>query len=951
MNESAIVMTCFKNAVFLTVVAVGGVGFAGVDGVDPRMDRSKFLIGAYCFRSAAHDEAHVRDLKECGIDFVHGVKVSERATLDLLQKYGIGAIAEDLVRVWCGGNGAWAGTMRMRRPKAAYEEKLAEYVSAGDHPAIWMINLSDEPSALDMPYIGEMCGLFASRLPHVPAYVNLYPNYASLSRNTGRETRSQIGTKTYAEYIDTYCRTVPLDYISYDFYLYTPDAKRRPSLYRQMYDNFNIVADACRRTGRSLMYVPQVNSHNAVNFEPTTCNRLRFQAYTSMAFGAESVCWACWMPGWWTNNVLTADGKKTAQYERLKAVNSELRRFGGRYMQYRTTATHYVGFPADSVLNTLGITLVDFLDTAFFRGLRTLEGSPLVVGEMMPRGKDDGSRALFAVASGDPFDYAPCTRTLVFNVPPGQSVEAYGSDGPIDLVREADGSYTFQIAENSAAMLVSRRRKRADEAKKAKKAFHASCGTSALPEPIRTLNMSRLDKIGPYEITVPHGTLRLAGSQAAPAEPPSLMKMTERGGGKVMVARPRGTGIIRVAAGAAVEIDAAKGKATPPLAFAGAGRVVKKGHGALVIGPGVPSPNVSVFELLEGSVEVRGGRMPTVDVLSAGENWDVRVVPDRSAKTPEQMNNACVRICKTDHGSMTLSKTGNGELEACRIAGEVRRLTVGEGVLRLVVPTAGCDKMHGENLIADPGFEKESGIWEKYVYDDGDTYARQYSTPFFPYETDSWAFGYTVIDGEYCARIHNNGGVASAVDFPAPGRYRLTMHLRSRADQKANAVFAFVELGNGEKLEICRIQPPYMPNFLEYSYVFHMPEQGRRRLVLTGLGIRGKGHESKRLDYADINTIADGVTLVREDDIAAAERSVENIIPEQAHISVAEGAGLAIDVPVTNTVQSLVLGNQTVKGLVTAELYPDYISGVGALYVRACGAQPVKMSKETKDNE
>ena len=119
---------------------------------------------------------------------------------------------------------------------------------------------------------------------------------------------------------------MPLDYISYDFYVYTPNLKRRPSLYRQMYDNFNIVADACRRTGRSFWYIPQVNSHNARNFEPTTRNRLRFQAYTAMAFGAEAISWACWMPGWWTNNVLTATGEKTAQYDRLKTVNAELRR-------------------------------------------------------------------------------------------------------------------------------------------------------------------------------------------------------------------------------------------------------------------------------------------------------------------------------------------------------------------------------------------------------------------------------------------------------------------------------------------------------------------------------------------------------------------------------------------------------------------------------------------------
>ena len=175
-----------------------------------------------------------------------------------------------------------------------------------------------------------------------------------------------------------------------------------------------------------------------------------------MAFGAEAISWACWMPGWWTNNVLTAAGEKTAQYDRLKAVNAELHLFGPRYMRYRSTTTHYVGFAATNGLETLGKPLLDVLDAAWFRDLHTLESTPLVVGEMSPRGKDDGSRALFVVASGDPFDYAPAVRTLVFGVPQERDVEAFGPQGPVKLDREVDGSYVMRIAENSAVMLVSR---------------------------------------------------------------------------------------------------------------------------------------------------------------------------------------------------------------------------------------------------------------------------------------------------------------------------------------------------------------------------------------------------------------------------------------------------------------------------------------------------------------
>ena len=425
----------------------------------PRLDRSKLLIGAYNFNGAAQDETHVRDLKDCGVDFIVGMSMRNRRMLDLFAKYGLGVVANGVGKFWWGGNGSEAGKMREKRPRDEYERGLETLANGLDHPAIWMLNLGDEPSALDMPYLGELCDLLAARAPKSPPYLNLYPNYASVSKNTEKETRNQLGTPTYKEHIDVYCRTVPLDYIAYDFYPYETRPAWRRKFYGKMYDNFNIVADACRRTGRSFWYIPQVNSQvppEGEDFEPTTENRLRFQAYTAMAFGAEVITWACWSPGWWTNNVLTASGEKTAQYARLKAVNAELRRLGPRYMRYRSTATHYVGFAATNGLEELRVEMPQSLDTAFFSGVRTVEGTPLLVGEMAPRGVCDGSsRALFLVASGDPYDLAPAMRTVTFRVPAGRAAEAFGPNGPVALTRLPDGGYSLPLAENSAVLLTS----------------------------------------------------------------------------------------------------------------------------------------------------------------------------------------------------------------------------------------------------------------------------------------------------------------------------------------------------------------------------------------------------------------------------------------------------------------------------------------------------------------
>ena len=437
-----------RLAVVFCAWAVVAVALSGLaDEPAQRMDRSKLLIGAYRYNPVGYDEAHVREVAECGVDFIVGVDPYERKVLDLFAKYGLGAFAYRVFDDWNGGHGENAGQMRSLRPKEKYEEQIRQYLADLDHPAIWKMKLADEPNARDMAYIGEIAELVRARSPHAQTYVNLYPNYAMLAKNSKAEELSQLGTSTYREYIDTYCRTVPLDYISYDFYVYAPNEKHRLRLLDQMYDNFDCVAEACRKTGRSFWYIPQVNSYKVKvgEFEPTSVNRLRFQAYTAMAYGAEVISWACWMPGWWTNNVYTASGEKTAQYDKLKKVNAELKRLGPEYMRFRNLATSRIGgaFGGD-----------DYRSEAF-SSVRARESTALVIGEMRPRGADNGERALFVVASGDPFDLRPASRHVVVALPAGRRVRILGPDGEILPQKSDDGTYAFPLAECSAALLVS----------------------------------------------------------------------------------------------------------------------------------------------------------------------------------------------------------------------------------------------------------------------------------------------------------------------------------------------------------------------------------------------------------------------------------------------------------------------------------------------------------------
>ena len=424
--------------------AQGGAEASAAKARASRMDRSKLLVGAYCLQKNARTEEHVKAIHDCGVDFIVGLPASDRATLDLFAKHGVGAIANGVVPGWWGGSGK-AGKLREVNPPEKYAAGAAAFQ---DHPAIWAIDIGDEPSALDFPYYGEVVGQLNKALPGMPLYLNLYPNYATVSQNTEEQARSQLGTKTYAEHVEAYCTNVPLDYISYDFYVYVTPAGFKGYVAR-MYNNFLEVAGACRRTGRSFWYIPQVNSRPGL--PPLSENCLRFQANVALGFGAEAT-WGCWCKGWWENNVLDKDGNQTEQYGKLKKVNAELKAVGPQYMKFKNVATYFVGFPERGPgVPSHKFLRADKLDFGPFSGLHASIGARLLVGEMEPRDPKFKGRALYVAAVDDPGDENPATFDVVFSA---KGAKAYGGQGKVPVRKLPDGSCAVPLSSCQGVLLV-----------------------------------------------------------------------------------------------------------------------------------------------------------------------------------------------------------------------------------------------------------------------------------------------------------------------------------------------------------------------------------------------------------------------------------------------------------------------------------------------------------------
>ena len=398
---------------------------------------SKLTIGAYYLAPYASTEAHVRDLAQCGIDVVMNMR-NDRAALDLLAAHGVGAVVSGIVPGWFGGDGGNAGTMSEKNPLEKYSIAAEKFE---DHPAIVGIDAGDEPSSLDFEHYGKAIEAIGRLFPGKYAYLNIYPSYAVKGSNTPGEIAAQLGTDRYQEYIERYVQAVNTPYICFDYYLYSADL---PGLY----ESLSTVSGACRKHGRDMWMVLQVNSNQPDVF--VGGNQLQFQANCALAFGARTIIWACYCAGWWYNHVLDKQGNKTQQYDKLKKVNASLHRIGEIYMRYRHADTYFLGDFTAAELSGTGKTAVDALDTPCFRNL-SAKGVKMLVGRMIPAEAGEGE-AIYAVAADDPYGETVRTHCLCFRS--CCHVRAFGAEGELPVARQEDGTLCVELDTCQGVLLI-----------------------------------------------------------------------------------------------------------------------------------------------------------------------------------------------------------------------------------------------------------------------------------------------------------------------------------------------------------------------------------------------------------------------------------------------------------------------------------------------------------------
>lgn len=265
-----------------------------------RIEPEKFAILPW--GTSVGDEASFREIRECGFNlggFVHPEK------LDAVHAAGLKAIViDDSVHV--------TDATKEMAPDEITSRAKALTSRTKDHPATYGYYLRDEPNAMMWPALGRWAAAFREHAPKALPYINLFPNYASAEA---------LGRPTYEEYVDSFAAEVKPTFLSYDNYSLIDDGSLRGGYFQ----NLEAVRSAALKHNLPFWNIVLGNAHFTYA-EPSPAG-LRFQAYTTLAYGARGISYFTYFtPAVGNYRLAPIDqfGNRTPTWDMLRNVNLQI---------------------------------------------------------------------------------------------------------------------------------------------------------------------------------------------------------------------------------------------------------------------------------------------------------------------------------------------------------------------------------------------------------------------------------------------------------------------------------------------------------------------------------------------------------------------------------------------------------------------------------------------------
>lgn len=317
----------------------------------------KFMFNTGADGKAEVNFSRLDEMKEAGFTHINGVN-------------GYYSIAENqLLLSACEERGLKMMVYDQRTDKAksdpAQARKLIEAVVSdyASYPALYAYYITDEPNSHDFPALSAIASIFRELDPHREAYINLFPNYASVE---------QLGNPTYREHVEQYLQTVLPSSLSYDHYhfLCTNEVKERfdfsndreARIYADaqnkvdrggFFDNIEVIRELSIKYNIPFMLIVLLVEHGPYRY--LTEAEIRFEVFQSLAYGCGGVSYFTYFtpdyePVWrFRNAMIDESGERTRHYYDVKKINAELSAVGRQLAGHKSEAVFHIGAESEGV--------------------------------------------------------------------------------------------------------------------------------------------------------------------------------------------------------------------------------------------------------------------------------------------------------------------------------------------------------------------------------------------------------------------------------------------------------------------------------------------------------------------------------------------------------------------------------------------------------------------------
>jgi hypothetical protein len=206
------------------------------------------------------------------------------------------------------------------------------------HPALAGYHLRDEPFEKDFPELAEWTKRIQAIDSKHYCYINLIPNHWT----------EALGGKSYRRYLETFIEQVPVPMLSFDNYPVRELADGRTIVKEDWYKNLEIIRDVGQKAGLPVWAFAMATSHlhRDYLYPVPTIAQLKLQMFSNLAYGAQALQYfTYWIPDEreFYQGSVTLDGKRTDIYDRVKALNSEIRALSGVFFGAKAISVQHTG--------------------------------------------------------------------------------------------------------------------------------------------------------------------------------------------------------------------------------------------------------------------------------------------------------------------------------------------------------------------------------------------------------------------------------------------------------------------------------------------------------------------------------------------------------------------------------------------------------------------------------